>query len=166
LNEFAPPRELNRSTASLTKALIEMTRATLSILGLILTAQCGKHVRQSQPAANQTSQSVTQTCDFSSYKPLKAGMYQAPAIALPQPEYPSAAKAKKLQGTVTVKILVNLHSGIVQRACVVSGDETLGKAATEAALKARFSPDWGNNKYLAKRYDYVEGDMKYNFVAN
>ena len=48
---------------------------------------------------------------------------------------------------------------------MVSGDEILGKAATEAALKSRYSPDWGNNKYLAQRYQYVESFIVYNFVA-
>jgi len=48
---------------------------------------------------------------------------------------------------------------------VVAGDETLGQAAIKAALKARFSPDWGNNKYSAKRYDYIEGNINYNLVA-
>ena len=97
-------------------------------------------------------------------KPLKGGV-QSPAISLPQAVYPEEAKAQKLHGQVIVKVLVNLHTGVVEKACVASGDEVLGRAATEAALKSRYAPDWGNNKYLAERYNYIETQISYNFVA-
>jgi outer membrane biosynthesis protein TonB len=138
-----------------------MVRLAISILGLIFVAQCGKETQQ---APSPKPQPTASSCDFSSYKPLKAGA-NAPAISMPRPDYPPEAKAQKLHGQVTVKMLINFHTGIVEHACVVSGDETLGKAATEAALKSRFSPDWGHNKYLAQRYDYAETYLVYNFVA-
>jgi len=136
-------------------------RLSLSVLVLVVVAQCGQ---ETQPARSLKPQPTAASCDFSSYKPLKAGA-NSPAISMPRPDYPPEAKAQKLHGQVTVKMLINFHTGIVEQACVVSGDETLGKAATEAALKSRFSPDWGHNKYLAQRYDYAETYIVYNFVA-
>jgi len=149
----------------------------LSIFILIslamLTLQCNQRPRQ--VAANSTSQpqqinpshseSENKECDFSSFKPFKIGMMQAPAVSLPKPAYPAEAKEQKIEGRVIIKTLINLHSGEVVQACILEGNEILGAAAKDAALKAKFSPDWGNNKYLSERYEYLEGNLTYNFVS-
>jgi len=129
-----------------------------------MLGQCSKQPDHSSPT-NQPSPAVSEKCDFSSYKPFKGGMLQAPGVSLPQPQYPQEAKDRKLQGTVSVRVLVNLRSGLVERACVAEGDEVLGQAAVQAALKAKFAPDWGHSKYLAERYSYVETLIKYNFMG-
>ena len=92
-------------------------------------------------------------------------MLQAPVVSLPQPQYPQEARDRKLYGIVTIRVLVNLHTGLIERACMRDGDETLGRSAVQAALKAKFAPDWGHSKYLAERYSYVETLIKYNFAA-
>ena len=91
-------------------------------------------------------------------------MMQAPVINLPKPEYPKEAKAKGVAGMVAVKVLIRARSGVVERACVVEGNDILGNAAKNAALQAKFSPNWGNNKYLAERYEYFEATITYNFL--
>jgi TonB family protein len=122
----------------------------------------GEGPQQASPLSIDSQQ---KKCDFSSLKPFKVGLMQAPAISMPKPAYPPEAKAQKIEGKVIVKILINVHSGEVEQTCVVEGSEILAKAAREAALQTKFSPDWGNNKYLSERYKYLEADMTYNFVA-
>jgi TonB family protein len=89
---------------------------------------------------------------------------QAPVINLPLPEYPLEAKAKNIAGRVVVKVLIIAKSGEVERACIVEGNDILGNAAKNAALRATFSPYWGNNKSLAERYEYFEAALTYNFL--
>ena len=59
------------------------------------------------------------------------------AVSLPQPDYPAAAKAAKVQGTVTVHITVD-EAGAVVAAKANSGHPLLRSAAEEAAMRATF----------------------------
>ncbi len=61
------------------------------------------------------------------------------AVDLPKPEYPDAAKAEKLSGTVTVEVVVN-EKGVVVASSVVSGPFPLWSAAGTAARQAKFDP--------------------------
>jgi TonB family protein len=151
-----------------------MRLSFLILISLVmLVAQCSRppsqvanhSVGQPQPASSSPTDFHQKECEFSSFKPFKVGLMQAPAISMPKPAYPPEAKAQKIEGKVLVKILINVHSGEVEQACVVEGSEILGKAAREAAFQTKFSPNWGNNKYLSERYKYLEADMTYNFVA-
>jgi TonB family protein len=92
-------------------------------------------------------------------------MLQAPVIHLFQPSYPQEAKDRKITGAVVVKVLVNVRSGDVEGACLVEGNEIFQGAATEAARKSKFASNWGGNKYITSRYEYVEGNITYDFVA-
>jgi TonB family protein len=92
-------------------------------------------------------------------------MLQAPVIHLFQPIYPQEARDRKIVGTALVKVLVNVRTGDVEGACLVEGNEIFQGAATEAARKAKFAPNWGGNQYISSRYEYVEGNITYNFVA-
>ena len=83
---------------------------------------------------------------------------------MPQPSYPNEAKEKRVGGLVRVRILINAESGHVEQACVVEGDELLANAAKEAALRARFSPYLGGNKYVKENYRFIESVITYNFV--
>jgi periplasmic protein TonB len=80
------------------------------------------------------------------------------AISLPQPQYPQMAKQIRLQGAVTVQILVD-EQGRVVSAQTVSGHPLLLSAAREAALRARFTPT-----ILTGQPVKVQGLITYNFV--
>ena len=86
------------------------------------------------------------------------GVLIAKAISLPQPPYPQIAKQVRIQGPVTVQILVD-EEGRVLSAQPVSGHPTLLAAAKEAALHARFTPTKLSG--VAVR---VQGLITYNFV--
>jgi protein TonB len=86
------------------------------------------------------------------------GVLVAKAISLPQPQYPPLAKQIRIQGPVTVQILVD-EEGRVVTAQPVSGHPTLLAAAKEAALRARFTPT-----KLSGVAVKVQGIITYNFV--
>lgn len=80
------------------------------------------------------------------------------AISLPQPAYPAIAKPIRLQGAVTVQILVN-EQGRVISAQVVSGHPILSPPARDAAMRARFTPTVLNGQPVK-----IQGVITYNFV--
>jgi TonB family protein len=86
------------------------------------------------------------------------GVLTAKAISLPQPPYPSLARQIRLQGPVTVQILVD-EDGRVISAQTMSGHPMLVAAAKEAALRARFS-----QTKLSGVAVKVQGVITYNFV--
>ena len=86
------------------------------------------------------------------------GVLTAKAISLPQPPYPSLAKQIRIQGPVTVQILVD-EEGRVISAQTMSGHPMLLAAAKEAALRARFTAT-----KLSGQPVKVQGLITYNFV--
>lgn len=81
-------------------------------------------------------------------------------IEAPQPIYHDEAKEQKVEGTVTVGIVID-EEGKVVSAKVVSGHQLLHGASRDAAFKARFKPTIVDGK-PAK----VSGAMTYNFVLD
>ena len=81
-------------------------------------------------------------------------------IEAPPPVYPEEAKKQKIQGLVTVAIVIG-EDGNVISAKAKSGPEELRAAAETAAMKARFKPTTVDDK-PAK----VAGAMSYNFVSD
>ncbi len=81
-------------------------------------------------------------------------------IEAPKPIYPQEARDKKVEGQVTVSIVIG-EEGTVISARPTSGPELLQGAAKDAALKARFHPTIVNGK-PAK----VSGALTYNFVLD
>jgi TonB family protein len=86
------------------------------------------------------------------------GVLIAKAISLPQPPYPSLAKQIRIQGPVTIQILVD-EEGRVVSAQAITGHPTLLAAAKEAAMRARFTPT-----KLSGQAVKVQGLITYNFV--
>ncbi len=136
------------------------------ILPALLGAKCGTvQTRSNQPATDQSHQaaqsvsgSESKACDFSAYKPFIVGKYQLDYIRLPKPQYPPEVKARKTEGTVNVKILINPRTGNVEKSCAVDGDDELVmRAAEAAALVSKFS----SSKYYSDRYSYLEGHITY-----
>jgi TonB family protein len=91
---------------------------------------------------------------------VRAGIINSKAVSLPGPNYPAAAKAVKVQGSVSVQVTVD-EEGKVIMAKAVSGHPLLRTASENAALLAIFSPTRLNNKPVK-----VSGIILYNFSAS
>ncbi|MDQ6651716.1 MAG: energy transducer TonB [Acidobacteriota bacterium] len=80
------------------------------------------------------------------------------ALSLPKPPYPPLARQMRIQGSVSVQVLID-ESGRVVSAKAVSGNPALVSAAQRAAFEARFSPT-----LLDAQPMKVSGVITYNFV--
>jgi protein TonB len=78
----------------------------------------------------------------------------------PAPPYPQAAKIARIQGTVSVNILVDERGNVVS-AQATSGNPLLQYAAVQAARQARFTPTMLNGQPVK-----VTGVITYNFTLN
>src|SRR6185436_19900742 len=72
-------------------------------------------------------------------KPVSGGVLNGTAVLLPPPTYPDAAKRMRVQGMVTVEVILD-ETGKVVAANATAGPTVLRDAAVQAALKAKFSP--------------------------
>ena len=86
------------------------------------------------------------------------GVITGLAIYLPKPNYPPMAKQIRLQGQVSVQVLVD-ETGRVVSAKALSGHPLLLVEAQRAALQARFAPT-----KLSDQPVKVSGVITYNFV--
>lgn len=89
---------------------------------------------------------------------IAGGVLNAKETYKPEPEYPPIAKAARVQGTVTVKVLVG-EDGSVIAAQAESGHPLLQAAAVKAARQARFSTTLLDGKPVK-----VLGVITYNFA--
>jgi protein TonB len=80
------------------------------------------------------------------------------AISLPKPNYPALAKQIRLQGQVSVQVLVDEYGKVVS-AKALNGHPLLLVEAQRAALQARFEPTKLSNQPVK-----VSGVITYNFV--
>jgi periplasmic protein TonB len=80
------------------------------------------------------------------------------AISLPKPIYPQMAKQIRVQGVVTVQVLID-ENGRVVSAKAINGHPLLVPEAQKAALQARFSPTM-----IGEQPVKVSGVITYNFV--
>jgi hypothetical protein len=141
----------------------------LFVLGVHCVPSTGKPVSRS---SNQLQQSVESNsepekarCDFSAYKPISLGYStDGYAIRLPKPKYPPRAKRKNKIGAVKIKFLINARSGIVQRACIITGDQIFVRVSRNAALRSRFS--FSGNRALPQKYNYAVGIITYRFITD
>jgi hypothetical protein len=138
------------------------------LLPALLAVQCGARHPKPPGRVDQDPQRVNRNpeknkCDFSKFKPMKArASYGSPIVSMPQPEYPAASKGSGIQGKVTVLLLVNVRSGLVEQACVVEGDEPFTSSAKDAGLSVKFKP---YSSYIQKTYSYAEEIVTYNFLG-
>ena len=72
-------------------------------------------------------------------KPVSGGVLNGTALSLPAPAYPESAKRMKIQGVVTVEVVLD-ETGKVISANATEGPQLLRDAAVLAAKRARFSP--------------------------
>lgn len=80
------------------------------------------------------------------------------ALSLPRPPYPQMAKQMRIQGTVSVQVLID-ETGKVVSAKAISGSPFLVSEAQKAAYQARFSPT-----ILGDQPVKVSGVITYNFL--
>ncbi len=85
-------------------------------------------------------------------------MLNSEARLLPKPIYPQMARQIRLQGTVSVQVLID-ETGKVVTAKAISGHPLLVVEAQKAAMQARFSPTLIGDQPVK-----VSGVITYNFV--
>jgi TonB family protein len=73
-------------------------------------------------------------------KEIPGGLLNGKAIFKPQPEYPLIAMQNRIQGIVTVQILVDETGKVIEARAISSPDRALGHASEVAARGARFTP--------------------------
>ena len=93
-------------------------------------------------------------------KVISKGPITGLAILLPKPAYSEIAKRARIQGQVSVQVLID-ETGRVVSAKAVSGHPLLTVDAQRAALQARFSPT-----KLGDQPVRVSGVITYNFVLS
>ena len=86
------------------------------------------------------------------------GVLVSKILSLPKPNYPPLAKQMRLQGSVSIQVLID-ENGKVVSAKALSGHQVLINAAEPAAMQARFSPTLLSNQPVK-----VSGVITYNFV--
>ncbi len=92
---------------------------------------------------NTSDQSSELKCDFTKYAPIKMEHFPSEVVLKKvSPIYPKKAKNQKIEGAVSVKILIN-ERGLVEKACAFYGEKIFWSKAEEAALKWRFKPKYG-----------------------
>jgi len=86
------------------------------------------------------------------------GVITSQALALPRPAYPPMARQARVQGVVSVQVLID-ESGKVVSAKTISGHPLFAGVSQQAAYGARFSPT-----RLGDQAVKVSGVITYNFV--
>ncbi len=89
---------------------------------------------------------------------VSTGVLASHAISIPKPNYPPLAKQIRLQGAISVQVLIDEYGKVIS-AKALSGHQVLVNAAETAALQARFSPT-----LLSGQPVKVSGVIIYNFV--
>jgi TonB family protein len=109
-------------------------------------------------------------CGFSAFHPIRISDYNG-VLSKETPQYPRAAKAAGITGTVRVRVLINME-GFVERTCpeFVVGqarpDRNLVIAAEAAALQCTFAPHFGLTSKHAPPFKYVRDVLIFNFVLD
>lgn len=96
----------------------------------------------------------------SSSKIIDGGVLDGKVWSKPQPGFPAAARAVRVQGAVTVEVIVD-EEGYVTSARATNGHPFLQPSAVQAARQARFTPT-----LLSGEPVKVRGVITYNFVLN
>lgn len=91
--------------------------------------------------------------------PFNGNVLNKSAVSLPKPVYPAAAGARRLEGTVAVRVQVD-ETGNVVYACALSGHRLLRAAAKAAAGNAKIKPTVLSGKAIK-----TSGLLVYYFAA-
>jgi TonB family protein len=107
----------------------------------------------------RSSESRQLSCDFSQFKPIRMISETKRIKQESKPDYPEDAKKKGVEGRVVVKVLVD-PDGVVKKACAISGDRILRKAAENAALNFVFEPIFLNGEKFSR---FLEEQIVFEF---
>jgi TonB family protein len=114
----------NRSTALTSGVLPTSGTGTTAAKGTVV-------VLDAEPPASPSPKPIL--------KPVSGGVLNGRALNLPAPSYPDTARRMRTEGTVTVQVVLD-ENGKVISAQANAGPIGLRDAATQAAMKAKFSP--------------------------
>jgi TonB family protein len=117
-----------------------------------------KAKRQDEASQLEIRASSLAQIDLSNAPSTDSGIVTGKAIELPKPSYPPEAKASRIRGTVTVRVVID-ERGRVIRACSISGPPELQRASEAAAYRARFTPTVISGVAVK-----VTGIVTYNYV--
>jgi hypothetical protein len=109
----------------------------------------------------ELSREHARNCDFTLHNPLRISsdwLWRGGIIRRIEPDYPSEARRKRLQGKISVRVLIN-GNGEVEQACG-DGHPLLRGAAEDAALQWVFRTPKINGDSIA----YLEETLVFNFV--
>lgn len=88
------------------------------------------------------------------------GVVNGKALVLVKPDYPPAARAVNVRGSVNVQVLIDSR-GCIAKAKAVSGHVLLRKASENAALRSSFQP-----VYIGGKAIWCTGTIVYNYVSD
>ncbi len=114
-------------------------------------------VASTEPVSTVTVISPPAPVNYPEKPYINGGVLNSKAIKLPQPGYPSVARAARQSGTVTVQAIVD-ENGHVISARAIAGPPLLKAAAVDAAYEAIFSPTRLSGKPVK-----ITGVITYNF---
>ena len=89
---------------------------------------------------------------------VSTGVLTSKLVSLPKPNYPPLAKQLRLQGSISVQVLIDEHGKVIS-AKALAGHQILVNAAEGAAMQARFTPTM-----LSDQPVKVSGVIIYNFI--
>ena len=81
------------------------------------------------------------------------------ALSLPRPEYPDAARERRLEGTVIVKVIIDETGRVIEAHDMCHGPPYLSQSAVNAARMALFSPTKISGMPIK-----IAGVIRYNYV--
>jgi protein TonB len=90
---------------------------------------------------------------------VSTGVLKSNALSIPKPGYPPLARQIRIQGSISVQVLIDEHGKVVSAKALPGGHQILVNAAETAAMQARFSPT-----LLSGQPVKVSGVIIYNFV--
>ncbi|HJP93503.1 MAG TPA: energy transducer TonB [Pyrinomonadaceae bacterium] len=146
--------------------LAEIIKPTMvAVLLALIMVQCDRNQHRPDATASTPSPGPSAEngeCDFSKFSPMKArANHGSPLISLPRPQYPPEAKERGVEGQVAVRLLVNVRTGLVEKACVIEGEKVFAAAAMEAGMRVKFDP---YSDYIQQKFAYAEEIVKYQFT--
>ena len=129
-----------------------------TLIRLAITCWCSYY------AIAQQNTTPPRNCDFTPLHPLRIGssdwLSRGGIVKRVEPIYPSEAKRKRLNGMISVRVLIN-GDGQVERACG-TGHPLLSEAAERAALQWIFKTPELNGKKIP----YIEQTIAFRFVLD
>lgn len=92
--------------------------------------------------------------------PLPGKILNGRALSIAKPDYPRAARERKLSGTVVVEVEIDEKGKVISAKDMCQGPPYLSESSVKAALQSRFSPT-----QLSGVPVKTKGVLRFNFVA-